>query len=208
MKILVDSSTNEIRGLYQEPFSFSLSGRYVIDIPSGISVIISSTNSSDAITKKRNAIESAHPDLTYSEFDEFINVSRVDTVLSNAIFTGPNKRTVIQPGGRLVTTSIVPAVVATKTFIHYDGYSLYRDIGIGASPVAARMLMNYDPILGQVPFITSMITATVTDSAGVDQYTPTPDIEELNSLPSPFRLAFTNNTDVPMHIGDWAFLYV
>lgn len=208
MKVLVDTATSKIRGTYEEPLEFSISGHYVIDIPSSIEVKTKTDVVSDLVTAKNSAFISSHPLCQNIFNDEYITTSLIDTTLSSRVFIGINKRTVILPGGVLFTTSLTPLVSVSRVFLHYSGFSIYRDAGIAPTPSVARMLYNFDPlILDFNPIVSGDITASVTNSAGVFSYTPTPDIEYVSAAPSPFRLSFTNNSTRPIHMSDWVFLY-
>ena len=207
MKVLVDSSAGTIRGTFSEPLNFSISGHYIVDVPAAVNVEASSQSVSDLVSAKLGAFRTLHPLLVNSFSDEFLDAAKVDSSMSTRIVTGINKRTAILPGGVLFTIPMTPIVGVTKVFLHYAGFSVYRDVGVPPSPPASKVLYNYDSAVGGFVDSTSSIIASITDGAGTLSSTPPPDTEYAVGAPSPFRLSFTNTTSKVMHMSDWVLLY-
>lgn len=217
MKALVDTQTGLIRGIYAEPLNFSISGHYIIDIPSQISVKPTTNVVSDLLNLKVAAWKTL-TGLASSVSDELLAVPNVDIstvgILSNRIQTGPNKKTVIQPGGVLVTNTIATAG-GTKLYLHYNGYLLNRQVVDPLNPVnpnypPARMLYSYDGVgVTFTTFQSSTFTVSIvnpnTPFATVS--TPTPDTVVTSSVPTSFRLSFTNTSTQPYYLSDWILLY-
>lgn len=209
MKVLVDNLTNKIRGTFEEPLDFSVSGHYVIDIPSTITVEPSTQVVGDLVTSKINAFRALHPTLGYSFYDEFLDTSKVDAASSTGVVVGPNKRTAILPGGTLYTTVFTPAIGVGKVFLHYTGAYMHRDVGAAPYPPASRMLYNYQTGAGGfVNFSTADLTVNIVNGSTLAySSTPTPDAEYVVGTPATFRLQFQNVSPVPIHMADWLLLY-
>lgn len=222
MKILVDPATNTIHGVYEEPLQFDISGHYVIDIPPQISSVAptpANNNSvSDLLTQKVDAwIAYFSLVLAGSAFsDELLTSPNVDSANSTGVETGPNKRTVIYPGGILLTNPISIAAGAHQTCLHYGGFSLYRspvDINDPTSitPIS-KLLYGYNPNTSAFEtFDNATFTVSVCNPGGpfTDIATPVPDSPTPTNItyPATFRLKFINNSTLPYHLSDWYLVH-
>jgi hypothetical protein len=208
-KVLVDSRTDEIRGYYKEPLDFSVSGRYVIDVPPGL---YPETNVvTDLIIAKINRYKSYHPTLTNVLSDELLAVPNVDLTESSGIITGPNKRTVILPNGYIHTNSMAFVAPTTKAFIHLHGFTL--EVNPSTSKEPGRLLYNYDQLTSSFfDFDPALFKIEIVDAVHphASQYTFTAaDTEESAVVATnPIRLKFTNLGTIPYHLSDWMLLYV
>lgn len=210
MKFLVDPSGDLVRGAYNAPLDFSVSGRYVIDVQDGIEVRASTSSVVDLIASKVAAIKLEHPTLTEHLNDEFLTTSQVDVAASSRIMVGPSKRTVILPGGRLVTTALVIPTAFTKVMAHWYGFRLYSHPGsVTATPSPPRLLYNHDGT-NFVTFDPTSFLVELRNSTNTSTHvTLSQDVETTFSQATPFtfRLRFTNNAAFPLHLSDWTLLY-
>lgn len=210
-KILVDSRTDEIRGYYKEPLDFSVSGRYVIDVPPGL---YPETNVvTDLITAKNNRYKSYHPTLTNILSDELLVAPNIDLTMSLGVITGKNKRTVILPSGYVGTNPMVFVAPATKAFIHIHGFTL--EVNPSTSKEPGRLLYNYDQSTSSFfDFDPALFRVQIADAAfpyTIRHTFSSADAEEDISaavITSPIRLKITNIGTVPYHLSDWLLLYV
>src|SRR5580704_13353008 len=154
MKALVDPQTNTIHGIYQEPITFSISGHYIIDIPTFISSVIPTSDSSitDLIANKLIVWKSFSTVVGGTAvYDELITNPNVDTVNSTGVILGPNKRTIILAGGTLLTNPISISAASSHTFfLHYFGFhSHFTSISLSnptsATPGPGQILYSYNP---------------------------------------------------------------
>jgi len=216
-KLLVDTQTNKIRGYYEEPLDFSISGRYVLDIPNGI--YPETDVVADAITDKLGIYGSYHPNLVNILNDELLDplaANAIDPTISSGYFLGPNKRTEVLPAGYVYTNPMVLAVAppVVGVLIHFHGFTLYSDPGAVVShPAPSRLLYNYNPSTSffdfdpDASFLVEIVDAaapytsrhTFTHADAID--TPAPGIT------SPIRLKFTNIGAVRYHLSDWILMY-
>ena len=154
MKVLVDSLTNTITGVFNEPLNFDISGHYVIDIPASIASVVPGSDNSVAnlITAKdaqwlvfTAAGFTSPPTLISDELlgtpgTTYVDVSNttINNMVSNgippccessgasALTSPPTKRVLIRPGGAVLTNVISVASSTYNVFFHFAGFSLYR----------------------------------------------------------------------------------
>lgn len=209
MKVLVDRNTGLIRGAYEPPIAFSISGHYMVDVPDYLSVDLSNQNVANLVTNKTAALLAPYS-TTYGSAlsDELITTTNIDTTLSTLCVIGPGKRTIINPGGTLYTTQIAHSF--SKARCHFSCFVLFRDNGVAPSPPASRILYNHTSASTAVTdaSLTSQIIATVTNGAGGSPHTLNLDTDITYSSTNPFRLAFTNIGLTPVYLSDWTLLYV
>jgi hypothetical protein len=160
MKVLVDSLTNKITGVFNEPLNFDISGHYVIDVSPLISSVVPGSDNSvpDLITAK-NTAWTAYAE-TFASFAAIIGtpttasdelIGSVGSIYmdpnvglaaggSSGVEVGtvgtspPNKRVVVRPGGTILTNPISITGSPTRFFFHYSGFSLYRAAVDPANP--------------------------------------------------------------------------
>jgi hypothetical protein len=220
MKALVDPLVNMIHGVYLEPLTFDISAHYVIDISGLIGGVTPDSDGdvADLVGAKNNAW------LSYSGisggvtlYDELLATPNVDALNSSGIISGPNKRTVIFPGGTLLTNPL-PGPGATKAcFLHYAGFILYRaDVDpnnpTNSTPGPAKMLYSYNPDSASFEtFQNSTFTVSVCGASSpfTNISTPIPDVPNTNSVafPASFRLKFVNNSSLAYHLSDWILIH-
>lgn len=213
MKFLVDSATNLVRGTYEAPLNFSISGKYIIDVPDSIQVVASTTSSSDLITAKLNklGVLSGIPS-NNQIFDEFLDTSKIDTAppgtASTRFLVGPGKRTAIFPGGNLVTPSFSLTSGSAKVYFHYYAFLLSHGSQTGSEP--GKMLYNYVDPSGFTDFVPSNFLVEIRNSGNTATLlTVTPDV----TVPQVFapgtnvRFRFTNLDTKTWHMSDWCFIY-
>lgn len=210
-KLLVDTQTDEIRGYYDDPLDFSVSGRYVLDVPPGL--YPTSTSVTTAITDKVNRYKAYHPSLVNSVYDELLSTPNIDILNSSGYFLGPNKRTEVY--GYIYTNPIAFTIVPapTKALIHLHGFTLYSDPGVTSiNPPPNRLLYNYDPSTGFFTFNPSVFQVEIVDAVSFVPLYPflAADTEEDVSavvFPASVRLRFTNTGVIRYHLSDWLLLY-
>jgi hypothetical protein len=215
LKALVDSAAGLIRGTYTEPLQFSISGHYIIDIPAATTVLPPDNVVADLIAAKIAAFEGISG-LATNVSDELLATPNVDSVNSTGVIVGPNKHTVILPGGTLLTNPIAAIPGTYTVYLHYYGFILYRaavDPSSPASPTPgpSKMLYNYDPLVpGFVPFQTSTFTVSIAQTLTpfTNISTPLPDTRVPTiAIPASFRMKFVNTSTEAFHLSDWILLY-
>lgn len=213
MKYLIDKTTNEVRGRYQPPLDFSISGKYIIDISNDLAVEIPTNLVTDLINSKIASYLSNHPSLPYYFNDELIVVPNIDPLYSVGYLVGPSKRTAILPGGHVSTNIITFINPVSDIFLHYYGFVIHSHPGpITTTPEPNRLLYNYDSILSNfIEFDPSWLTVEIIDTLDTMVYmTPTPDME-VNFIPMfppfNFRLKFTNVDTKIIYLSDWMLMF-
>jgi hypothetical protein len=217
MKILVDTQTDEIQGRYEEPLDFSISGRYVVDVPDGFGTDPDTNVLADAIQEKIGAFKGYHLTLTNYFNDEFLAVPNIDPAITTSTLrylTGPNKRAAILPGGSIITNILSIGAAFTTTFFHLHGFILHSEPGSSSAshPSPSRLLYNYDGS-AFITFDPSDFLIEYYDSVGTGVlYTPvTPDVEDTGWSSGgaiDFRIKLTNNhVSRVYYLSDWLFLY-
>jgi hypothetical protein len=211
-KALVDRTTGVINGTFDFPLDFSISGKYIVDIPTSLGIKPLSNYVPDLITAKVAAYKALHPALIHEHHDELITSPNVDTAQSSRYSIGQEKRTAILPGGSIVTNVINLTSPATKVFIHWYGFTIYSDPGPNNSqPDPSRVLYNYDIGLTNFSeFPTSAFIVAIRNSANSSTIaTVNPDIEQSVSLSAAnYRLRFTNSSsDKTYFLSDWIWLH-
>ena len=218
MKALIDPLTNTIHGIYQEPLNFDISGHYVIDIPQLIAGVTPGTDDSvpNLIAAKNKQWATFSGIVGNTIFDELITSPNVDPVNSTGITLAPNKRTLILPGGTLLTNPINVVVGTYTVFLHYAGFVLYRALvnlvnPTSPTPGPSQMLYSYNPdSIGfenfqNSTFLVSMCQPTFPFANIV---TPNPDSPNASvTLPATFRLKFMNVSLLSYHLSDWILIY-
>jgi len=221
MKYLIDTQTDEIRGRYEEPLDFSISGRYVIDTPTGFGINPQTNSLSTLIQDKINTFIRLHPTLPNFFFDELLTVPppNIDPAPpggpppnTQRYLTGPNKRTAILPGGSITTNTLVTIAGFNTVYLHLHGFVLHSEPGnpSASHPSPSRLLYNHDGT-NFITFDYNDLLIEYWDSAmaGVI-FTPTPEAEEvwIQGAPLNFRIKFTNiHASRIYYLSDWAFLY-
>ncbi len=211
MKYLVDTTTGLIRGSYRPPLNFSVSSRYVMDVPDSLGVQAQTSSVADLITAKLNGFQVAHPTLVGNVFDELLATPAVDIAQSSRILTGPNKRTAILPGGVLVTTVQTIAPSFTMVFGHWNLFTLFSDPGpVTATPAPPRLLYNFSAgVFAEIP--PSIMTVEIRNSINTSTLATLAPDTAVNFAGGPafsFRLRFTNNDALKTyHLSDWVLLY-
>lgn len=216
-KFLIDSEDDTIRSAHVAPLDFSVSGRYVVDVPQNLEVV-APTNDRDAlITEKVEAFKKPQvANLPLDHHDELFASPNIDTALSSDYLIGPNKKTAMLPGGVLMTNPLVIAVTVSFCYVHWYGFTLKTDPGpqppspVPVQPPPPRLMYNYDPSTDTfVEFNPLDVTVDVMDSAGTGVLL-TPSVDALTAFafsPGSLRLRFTNSSTETMYLSDWIFLY-
>ncbi len=211
-KVLVDTQTNKIRGTYAPPLNFSVSGRYVIDVPDFLNVEPTTDVVSDLVTAKANAFLSSQG-MVGSLSDELLGSPNVDSAQSSRFGVGPNKRTFLLGGGQIVTNVLTIGPAITQLYSHWYSFllSLAPSISI-ATPPPPQLLYNWDLNTGKfVEFDPTIFTVEVRDTTNtVTLATLSPDAKTLFAAGPGlnFRLRFTNNDlNHIRYLSDWVILY-
>lgn len=211
-KFLVGTQDGKIRGTHEAPMDFSISGRYVINVPPGLAVKAQTDLVSDLVNAKLDAIRAEHPTFTGTVYDELLAVPNVDPAQSTLYAVGPNKRTKILPGGSVVTNPIPFAAPISRVYSAWYGFILYSDPGpSSSSPVPPRLLYNYNPaVSGFEEFDPTVFSVAVRDSTNTSTLLSLASNSEQNFAfgPGSIRLRFTNSSpDIAFHLSDWVLLY-
>jgi len=214
MKVLVDSQSGEIQGVYNSPLNFSVSGKYIVNVPTGAgSVPMDSNDPLLLIAAKKSALMALHPTLPQSFSDEFLDISLVDQTLSLGIVAAPNKGTFVMPGGVLMTdTMLLTVPILTRVSVTYDGFLLNRNVEQTLEqPDPASLLYGWDPGSSSfVDFGSGIFQVDIMDLAGAVVLVPSMQsgLEYLYANPTPLsvRLRFTNLSMVPWHLSDYLLL--
>jgi hypothetical protein len=216
--VLVDTQTDLIRGRYAEPLDFSISGRYVINLPDGFGLKPETDAVSNLIQDKIDTFIRLHPAIPDYFFDELLTAPppNIDPnpTQSSRYLIGPNKRTAILPGGFVTTNQLVTTGSFNTTFFHLHAFLLYSEPGdsSAAHPSPSRLLYNYEPGTGFIVFSHSDFIVEYRDAAGaVTLHTATPELEDpsfTSGVPLTFRIKFTNNSLTrTYYLSDWMFMY-
>ena len=221
MKALIDPVYNTIHGVYLEPLVFDISGHYCIDIPGLIGgVNPGSDNSPTDLIAAKNAAWQGYSTFSPAPFfyDELITNPNVDLANSTGVELAPYKRTLVHPGGILLTNpiSITPGTYPS-VFFHYFGFILYREAvdltnPTNPTPGPSKMLYCYNPNSAKFEtFSPSTFTVAICQSTGpfTNISVLRPDVLGASSVtfPSTFRLKFTNISTLPYHLSDWILIY-
>ncbi len=211
MKYLVDESTGNVRGGFEQPLQFSVSGHYVIDVPDVLGVTPPATASA-LIAAKVAATKALHPNLPNALYSEFLSGPSVDVDAAQSTFftTGPNKRTSAMATssvhGQVRTPTMSIATSITKVYFQCSYYLLSeRPSPSGASDI----LYNYDS--GSSSFVDSPagMTATLTDASNTTLLALTPGLEQAFVSGSVnVRISFRNaNNSGRIWVSDFILLY-
>jgi hypothetical protein len=217
VKALVDSVTGTVVGTYEAPLNFSVSGKYVIDVPDDFNVAASGPSPATLMADKVLGFQSLHPSYTQAVSDELMDLTMVDLALSTRILAGPGKRTAVLPGGVLMTAPFnitVPSL--TSLCVHWSGFFVYRDnatppVGVPASLKLppARIMHDYDGFTF-TPANPADFGVELRDAAGSGLLVgvPGPDEEFAYAAATPLtaRLRFVNSSGAPFHLSDWILL--
>lgn len=213
MKVLVDTQSGNVQGIYNSPLGFSISGKYVINIPASAGPVPIDINPSTVITSKVSALSALYPLMSQALNDEFLDISMIDPLLSSKLVTAPNKGTTLLPGGYLMT-SILTITVPTlnRIALLYFGSLLNRDVKqVLTQPDPASLLYEWDPGSSSfVEFGSGIFQVDMMDSTGTIVLIPNldsgkeylyPDITPLG-----VRLRFTSLAAIPWRISDYLLL--
>lgn len=214
MKYIVEESSGYVRGGYEPPLRFSISGHFVIDVPTSLGVAPVPAYS-DLVAAKVAAIRSLHPALPEYFSSEFFDGpgTDVETSLSSYYSTGPWKRTSVMGGpsikGIVRSPVLSIGVPITKLFFHCTYYLLHQKPSTGSVPGSSELLYNYDAVGEDFIDAPTGVTATLCNESGTNLLTFTPGFEQsFVSDPVDVRVAFQNtNTSGRIWVSDWILLY-
>ena len=213
MKVLVDSQNGNIQGVYNTPLKFSISGKYVIDVPPEVGNITIGVDPLVLIAAKQSALMSLHPTLLQTIGDEFLDISLIDQALSSRAVVAPNKGMVIMPGGSVMTTImalLVPDLSVVSVIYH--GFLLNRDIQqVPDQTEPSPILYGWDPTSSSfVDFGPGVFQVDVMDSTGsvvlVADLQTGVEYPYLDSTPLDVRLRFTSLVTIPWYLSDYLLL--
>jgi hypothetical protein len=207
-KVLVTSLDNAIIGLYRAPLVFSISGKYVIDIPNNIIFDTLPGSVDEVFLAKRNGLIALNPTLNNVFSGDVTELpSQIDTSLSNGYIINDAGITLF-PGGGIMTNVFSPLNAFNSIYLHYYGFFLERITDPSLFPFPPPILYNYDPILEQfVEFDPASIQVDIMDSTGSETlYTPTPD-QLYSANFGDFRIQFINLTSEFKRLSEYILLY-
>jgi len=153
-KFLVDRADGKIRSTHEHPLRFSVSGKYVIDVPTDLQVRVDTDVVADLINEKIERYKALNPSLPNHLNDELLTVPNIDTsvAMSGRCLHGSDKRTAILPNNGFVwTNATAVAGILTQVFPHWYGFSLYSDPDVMGpdGPRPSPLLYNYNPVSSQ-----------------------------------------------------------
>ncbi len=217
-KFLVSTADGSVRSAHVPPLDFSVSGRFVVDVPDDVSVSADTASLADLLAEKIAGI-GARPlvrGLPLSQYDELLSSPNVDPALSGRCFLGPNKRCSMFPGGTIVTNPIPISSSASHIYFHWYGFLLASEPGprppsaVPARPPPPRLLYNYDVLAESfVELDPSSLSVQVWDSTfssmllNVDFET----VQPFSFGPGSVRLKFQNTSGSIQRLSDWAFFH-
>ncbi len=217
-KFLIGTLDGKIRSAHNPPLNFSISGRYVVDVPQDLAVIAETDSLSQLIYEKVVGIQNRPVvravGLPFVFNDELTLVPNIDNTLSTGCFIGPNKRCAVFPGGKLVTNLIPLSVELLNIYFHWYGFLLYSDQVPQTvdRPEPPRTLYNYDESSSSfVDFNPDDLKLEMVNSTDTVVLI-TADYEVVQQPAAPVgpgdvRLRFTNMSDRIIYLSDWIFLH-
>lgn len=214
-KFLVDAFTGKVKGTYQFPMDFSVSGHYVIDVPTSLDVRAQSDSAVVLETAKLDAFKALHPSLVAHFNDEFIASPNVDVTESVRYVLGADKRTILFPnGGEIVTGLLAVGTPITTVFPHWHAFTLTPDPAAypaSGPPPPDRLLYNFNPTISAFEeFVPTTFTVEIRDSTNTSTLlTLLPDQEQAFAFaPGSFRIRITNNDPSRLYyMSDWLLLH-
>ena len=214
-KFLVDAFTGKVKGTYQFPMDFSVSGHYVIDAPTSLNIRAQSDSAVALETAKLDAFKALHPSLASHFNDEFITSPNVDVAESSRYALGADKRTILFPnGGEIVTGLLAVGAPIVTVFAHWHAFTLTPEPAaypaVGAPP-PDRLLYNFNTGIATFEeFIPSTFTVQIRDSTNTSTLlTLLPDQEQAFAFaPGSFRIRVINNDPSRLYyMSDWLLLH-
>ncbi len=210
-KFLVNLNDGKISSTHDFPMDFSISGHYVIDVPTALQIKAQTDSIVDLETAKVAAFSGLHQSLPIKFNDELITNPNIDKLKSSRYAIGPDKRSVIFPSGQIVTNLLVVPTATTSIFAHWHGFTLSIDNNQTSNiKYPDRVLYNYNSAVSAFQkFSSSTFTVDIMDSTNTTVLaTLTPDVEQSFIFASgSIRLRFTNNDlSKHYHLSDWILL--
>lgn len=229
-KFLIGTLDGKVRSAHNPPLNFSISGRYVVDVPQDLSVEAKTDSLPELLHEKVVGIQNrpavrqvpSGSRLTFALSDELINTGNVDSTLSTRCMVGPNKRSALMPGGVLWTNPMLVSTTTSYAYFHWYGFRLWMDEGpqppasIPARPDPPRVLYNYDPVAQSfIDFNSDDITVEVWTVGSGPAFAPVAKVltasyevvQAFSFSSANVRLKFINNTQGTIWLSDWLFLY-
>lgn len=229
-KFLIGTLDGKVRSAHNPPLSFSISGRYVVDVPQDLSVEARTDSLPELLHEKVVGIQNrpavrqvpSGSQLTFALSDELLVVPNVDAVLSTRCMIGPNKRCAMMKGGVLWTNPLLVTATTSYAYFHWYGFSLWMDEGLQPPPPAPlrpdppRVLYNYDHVAqGFVEFNPGDVTVEVWSVGAGPGFAPVAKlltasyeaVQAFSFAPGSVRLKFVNNSSSIVWLSDWLFLY-
>ncbi len=229
-KFLIGTLDGKVRSAHNPPLDFSISGRFVVDVPQDLAVVAKTDSLPELLHEKVVGIQNrpavrqvpSGSQLVNALSDELLAIPNIDASLSSRSVTGPNKRCAMMQGGVLWTNPLPVSTTTSYVYFHWYGFRLFLDQGpqppaaVPARPDPPRVLYNYDPVAESfVEFNPGDITVEVWSVGAGPGFAPsakllTANYEVLQAFafsPGSYRLKFINNSPVTVWLSDWLFLY-
>ena len=211
---LVDASTGLISSTHEFPMEFSISGHSVINIPTDLDVVAETNVLADLLSLKLQAFKNDHVSLSNSITDEYIVAPNVDAANSSSYNLGGFKKTILRPGGVIVTNPIAVTAITT-VFADWYGFQLASEPATppvsGGPPGPDRLLYNYDSGSSNFEeFNPSTFTVELLDAGTLTPLLAlTHGVEQALAFgPSSLRVSITNtDPSRSWYISDWTILY-
>ncbi len=210
-KYMVDIASQRIVGGFSDPFTGTLAGKFMIDVPDSLGVVPATDLPADLYAAKRAALIAKYPGMAGAVFSEDIGTI-LDSGMSDFFVSRTGKGSGFMPGspaGTLVTSVLNIPVAITQVLVHWSAYTATRVRSQDGSP--DRILYNFDPNSQEFfEFDPSSFSVDLIDSAGEGSLLSVePDVVTPFSFgPNDFRLSFLNEeVGTPYLFSDFYLLY-
>jgi hypothetical protein len=220
-KFLVERSSGKIRSTHEHPLEFSVSGKYVIDVPTELQVRVDTDVVADLVNEKIERFQALNPGLPNYLYDELLTTPNTDTSisLSGRSFYGKDKRTAMPPNAFVWTNATAVSGIMTQVFPHWYGFSLFSDPDVMGpdGPRPSPLLYNYNPVSSQFEeFLPAKFKVDLYEDlsggAGPLVLKATLDPDTVQAVAAmtgtTIRLRFENlDPDRIWYLSDWLLLY-
>jgi hypothetical protein len=229
-KFLIGTLDGKVRSAHNPPLDFSISGRYVVDVPQDLSVEAKTDSLPELLHEKVVAIQNraavrqvpSGTQLKFALSDELLVVPNVDAVLSARCMLGPNKRSALMKNGVLWTNPLLVSATTSYAYFHWYGFRLWADEGpeppaaVPVRPDPPRVLYNYDPVAQSfIEFNPGDLTVEVWSVGSGPSFAPVARlltasyevVQAFSFASGNVRLKFINNLPATIWLSDWLFLY-
>ncbi|HEY8096848.1 MAG TPA: hypothetical protein VIE65_12265 [Methylobacter sp.] len=210
-KYVVNNNTQTIINGSLDPFTGSVAGRYLIDVPDYLNIKPVTNVPADLYAAKQAAFLIKYPSMRGVVSSEDLS-STLDQSKSNRFIVGPNKGVgfITNPTSSIwMTNTFNVPIFSSQVLVHFNAFYWIRVPNSDGSP--DKILYNWDPVSQTfITYNTTSIIIDVMDSTGTTSLlTVTPDtIMNLTFGSGNYRLRFTNGVpETGFFFGDYYLLY-